>query len=103
MLIITHGPHGLVGESAFEVRDEVEETDDGRGYYSSVIVHPWHRYMRTEYESHQVFVSVGNYNADGTEYEEDEGEPVWSHIADREEFVQGLLAVFPELTRRDAT
>lgn len=91
MLVIRHGfPKG---ESGFEVRDPGEEG------HRAVRVHPWIRYAGTNDEDRSVFVSVGNYNPDGSEDRIADEEPVWNIIVDRDEFVNGLLEVFPELTR----
>lgn len=87
------------GEREFEVR----EYDGGpEAPYQAVRVHPWHRYQGSDYESYHVFVSVGNYNVDGTEQRIADEEPVWNIIVDRTEFVEGLLRTFPELTRKEA-
>lgn len=94
MLIITHGIHNLQ-ESEFEVRDY-----EG-GQYTAVRVHPWHRHKDTAHEDRSVFVSVGHYTPDGSEAYEDECEPVWNIIVDRDEFVTGLLETFPELKRAE--
>lgn len=92
---IVDGPE----ETYFEAR---EVADPKNGSYRAVIVHPWHRYKGSVDESFEVFVSVGHYNEDGTEqYVEGQCEPVWNIIVDREEFVEGLLASFPELTRKE--
>lgn len=88
-------------EREFEARSyEIED-----GGYTAVRVHPWARYnqFREDYDR-EVFVSVGNYEADGSEWggAGPNGEPVWNILVDREEFVQGLLETFPELRRADA-
>lgn len=84
------------GESDFEIRDENAD-DDG---YLSLRVHPWARYRGPDRTDREVFVSVGNYNADGSEWTDPNGgEPVWNIIVDREDFVTGILATFPELKR----
>lgn len=83
------------GESEFEIR-QGNDSDDGG--YLSLRVHPWARYHGPERTDRKVFISVGHYNADGSEWADPSGgEPVWSTIVDREDFVEGILATFPEL------
>ncbi|QDK01476.1 hypothetical protein SEA_LEEROYJENKINS_80 [Microbacterium phage LeeroyJenkins] len=88
MLIVNEG---LVnGEVDFELHDS--DPDD----YRIVNIHPWNRGS-----DHSVFVSVGTYenaergNPEGVENND------WNIIVNREDFVEGLLAVFPELKRAD--
>lgn len=86
-------------EPQFEVR--TGQYSPGYGF-QAVKVHPWHRYKDTDFEDSKVFLSVGHYKANGEEnYIEGEGEPVWNILVDREEFVEGLLRVFPELARSE--
>lgn len=94
MLIIERGLGGhLPDESRFtwhsyDPSDERPEYDP----VDTVTVHPWHRYKGEEVESREVFISVQC----GAEKTVDN----WMNaIADRDEFVTGLLAVFPELQR----
>lgn len=61
----------------------------------SVTVHPWHRYQDTRRESRMVAVTVRC----GADEELGSYEII---IADRAEFVAGLLAVFPELRRAES-
>ena len=85
------------GESDFEIR---EENGLDNGGYLSLRVHPWERYRSPERNDREVFVSVGYYNADGSQWVDPSGgEPVWNTIVDREDFVTGILATFPELKR----
>lgn len=94
MLIIERGlGDRLPDESQFtwhsyDPSDEKPEYDP----VSTVRVHPWHRSNGHNYESREVFISVQC----GAEETVDN----WMNaIADRDEFVTGLLAVFPELQR----
>ena len=85
------------GEYDFEIREENDSDDGG---YLSLRVHPWARYRGPERTDREVFVSVGHYNADGSEWVDPSGgEPVWNIIVNREDFVTGILATFPELKR----
>lgn len=73
---------------SYDPSDEKPEYDP----VSTVRVHPWHRSNGYDYESREVFILVQS----GAEEREDN----WMNaIVDRDEFVMGLLAVFPELQR----
>ena len=91
MLIVRRRTITSQDKSQFEIQDH---HDEGEGY-TAVTVHPWHRYKGTGRESAAVYVSVGDYNGDGTEQEG----PVRNIIVDRQMFVAGLLETFPELKR----
>lgn len=88
MLIIRHGVYNFVqpeGESEFEIRDADWEEEN---LVTTVKVHPW---IRHGGEDRQVYLEVG--------FQEPAGEGYHNIIVDREEFVTGLIEVFPELRR----
>ena len=95
MLVVTHGASVGQKESEFEVRDYDE------GGYQAVRVHPWRRKYRDGEIDESVFVSVGNYLPNGEEDRLADEESVWNIIVSKTEFVEGLLAVVPELKRAD--
>lgn len=95
MLVIEHGiqPH-LKEESQFtwssyDPSDEKPEYDP----VDVLRVHPWHRDVGTGYESSRVFLSI-QCGAEETDTN------LQNIIVERDEFVAGILAVFPELQRR---
>lgn len=97
-LTVTTRPEGslIEGEQEFEIQVPYD-SEEG---YQSVRIHPWARYRSSNRTDREVFIAVGNYNADGSEWEDPTGgEPVWNIIVDRENFVEGLLATFSELKR----
>lgn len=94
MLIIERGlGDRLPDESQFtwysyDPNEEKPEYDP----VEKVQIHPWHRYKDEEHESKMVAVILQR----GALQTDESHEII---IADREEFVAGLLAVFPELQR----
>lgn len=92
MLTVNH--EVSIGEKEFQVH----EYHPDQAYHEIgdvpffVRLHPWYRGG-----AGKVFVEVG--------FEDDdyEGEPSWCVIVDRAEFVEGILATFPELTRADGS
>lgn len=85
------------GEPEFEIRDGSGEE---YGQYRAVRVHPWSRRYLNGDPDRSVYVSVGNYDPDGTEQRDSNGgQSMWNIIVDREEFVLGILGAFPELKR----
>lgn len=94
MLIIERGiaPH-LPDESQFtwhsyDPSDEKPEYDP----VETVRIHPWDRGGGQKFV--YILLQQGAEQAEGN---------YWNAIADREEFVAGLLAVFPELQRAEGT
>lgn len=76
------------GETEVEIHDP--EPDDHRIFR----VHPWHRGTDSS-----VYVSVGTYSGEdggGVEGVEDNE---WNMIVNRDDFVEAILAVLPELKR----
>lgn len=82
-------------EKSVQVLDTGNEDD--KGFTNGLNIHPWHRYLDTDYEDHSVYVSVGWFHPEGF-VNEDDGE--YSNvIVNRDDFVEAVLAVFPELKR----
>lgn len=98
MLEVTeHDYDGLAapGEMSFTITNPEE---DG---YQKVYIHPWHRYYRTNHESHEVYISVGTYDENGDSPDDLGENNMWNIIVDREDFVEGIIQTFPELKRAD--
>ena len=80
---------------------------DGAKYVNSmnvevqdrVYIHPWNRGFK-RFPDRQVFIRVGAQSKDGHEYDCHEEEEPRTIIVDRDKFIEGLLAVFPELTMK---
>lgn len=65
----------------------------------SIVIHPWDR---AEYTTpREVYIGVGNMTDDGEAVltEDGDSERLENIIVNRDDFVEALLAVFPELTR----
>lgn len=92
--VIEHTGH-LAGETEVSFTDE-EAAEDGSE--EVLRIHPWHRTYGNGDKDSSVFVSLGWFNPDGTEPDDLEN-PHWNIILNREDFVEGILAVFPELKR----
>ena len=95
----------LPDESQF-VQTEGYDQEGESGSYGvyRIVVHPWVR----DYSNFQpgrvdreVFIAVGNLTPDGQQDIDAEDGSYANIIVDRDEFVEGLLAVFPELTRKE--
>ena len=102
MIHVDDNKHGLGESSVFIADDHLGEEGDRNG----VVIHPWDRTSDWDKSRwREVFVSVGYFTDDKGEKEfQRSGDPQqfsWAFIADREEFIEGLLAVFPELKRAD--
>lgn len=99
MLVVDRDIYGLK-ESQFTVTD-AEEHDDGS--LNGVTIHPWDRDAYHGGRDRGVYINTGFFrDHEGRPFNSDndaETEYAWNFIADREEFVTGLLAVFPELKR----
>lgn len=68
---------------------------DGR----RIVIHPWRKGV-SDRNSSSVFVAAGTLTKKGFEKQNKDGEEDYTNaIFDRDDFVEGLLAVFPELTR----
>lgn len=67
----------------------------------SIVIHPWVRYERGYSSDSSVFVAVGRLKKSGMEkYDKDDERYDYTNaIFDREDFVESVLAVFPELQR----
>lgn len=70
---------------------------------SRIVIHPWSKgdppYGRN---SSSVCVTLGYLRKDGSPKKDDVENPYEIGIFDREDFVEGLLAVFPELRRAES-
>lgn len=98
-MLIVH-ENKVSGESEFELLDTGNE--DNRGFTNGLRIHPWHRYLSTGYEDHSVYVSVGWFAPEGYKYTETDVDDEYQNIiVNREDFVEAILAVFPELKRAD--
>lgn len=95
---VHHFRGSLEGETEFTIVGDVDEETSTE---QLLRVHPWSRYRGTASEDNSVFISVGWFNTDGSEPDGLEN-PVWNTIVDRGDFVTGILAAFPELTRKEA-
>lgn len=69
----------------------------------SIVIHPWIRRRFGNYPDSSVFVAIGALKKSGNEkYDEDDDRYDYINaIFDREDFVESVLAVFPELQRVD--
>lgn len=89
----------LDGEKEFLILDD--EADE-KGFFNGVKVHPWDRSRRFFPNDRSVYVSTGWFGTDGEIAEDDEGIQSYENvIVNREDFVEAILAVFPELKRAD--
>ena len=101
MLKVTVNPRmshlpGSDAEREFEIRQQSDED-----FWTVIRVHPWDRvWPGDEAPDRSVFVSIADVRGDGSPVDPERSE--FNEIVDREEFVEGLLAVFPELQRRVA-
>lgn len=94
MLEITHGvSENLRDESEFEVSDFPEHLSSERDPSTFVRIHPWARDNERYGLDTSVYIVVGHKPEDMDSYH--------CAIVDRDEFVTGLLAVFPELKRNE--
>ena len=68
-----------------------------------VYIHPWDRShaLSPDRFSREVFIRVGAQSKGGHEYASDADESPSAVIVDRDKFIKGLLAVFPELTMKE--
>lgn len=89
--------HNSLKEKSVQVLDTGNEDD--KGFTNGLKIHPWHRYLSSEYEDHSVYVSTGWFHPEGFA-NEDDGQ-YQNVIVNREDFVEAILAVFPELKRAD--
>lgn len=89
----------LGGEKEFLILDD---EPDENGFVNGVKVHPWDRPRSFCPNDRSVYVSTGWFGKDGEIYEDDEGTQSYQNvIVNREDFVEAILAVFPELKRAD--
>lgn len=89
----------LDGEKEFLILDDVE---DEKGFFNGVKVHPWDRPRRYYPNDRSVYVSTGWFGEHGEIAKDDEGIQEYHNvIVNREDFVEAILAVFPELKRAD--
>jgi hypothetical protein len=92
-----------VVEDVFGLKGEREVTivtdEDDNGNVQKLILHPWHRYRYTKDENRSVAVTLGWFNSDGYDVGEDKSEGYEITIVDRDDFVEALLAVLPEIKR----
>lgn len=93
------------GEVAFHISEDESETETGTPTRNVIHVHPWERRFSDGTEDRSVYVSVG-WEEFNPEYGWVEAEPTddipvfeWNIIVDREDFVDALVATFPELKR----
>ena len=92
--------YGSGVEKSVEVLDTGNEDD--KGFTNGLKIHPWHRYLDSSYEDHSVYVSVGWFAPEGYRcVETDVDDEYQNVIVNREDFVEAILAVFPELKRAD--
>lgn len=86
-------------EKSVQVLDSGNEDDNG--FTNGLNIHPWHRGLNSGYEDHSVYVSVGWFK--GSEIaEDDKGLQEYQNvIVNRDDFVEAVLAVFPELKRAE--
>lgn len=96
---VTKNVYGLTGESEFEI---VADQDDG-GNIQKIRIHPWERKRRYDNSGtpdREVFLSIGWYDNNDEVIEEEDGSEIMENIiVDRDDFIEGILAVFPELRR----
>lgn len=93
--------HTDLKEKSVQVFDTGNEDDNG--FTNGLRIHPWHRYLNHPYEDHSVYVTTGWFGKDGEIHEDDEGIQSYQNvIVNREDFVEAILAVFPELKRAGA-
>lgn len=89
-------------ESQFRVISDQDVTEDGKFVRNVLTVHPWARTHRDGNVDRSVFVSVGweEYDAEEGFWATNDGEDgspgVWNIIVDRDDFLDALLAVFPD-------
>lgn len=87
----------LDGEKEFLILDE--EADE-KGFLNGVRVHPWDRHRRFGGNDRSVYISVGWFGEDGEIGRDDEDNDEYQNvIVNRDDFVEAILAVFPELKR----
>ena len=79
-----------VNSKGFEVQDRI-------------YVHPWDRSngLFPDRRSREVFIRVGPQSKKGGQYASHADEQPSTVIVDRDKFIKGLLAVFPELTMKE--
>ena len=82
-------------ESQFRIVTDQDVTEDGKFIRNVLTVHPWERKHGNDTVDRSVFVSVGweEYDAEEGTWMHDDGE--WNIIVDRDDFLDALLAVFP--------
>ena len=89
-------------ESQFRIALDLDKNEDGTVVRNVLTVHPWVRTYRDGYVDRSVFVSVGweKYDAEEGIWMPDDGEDgrpgTWNIIVDRDDFLDALLAVFPD-------
>lgn len=90
-----------LNEKEFLLLDDNEPDD--KGFINGVRIHPWDRSRRFGPNDRSVYVSVGWFGKDGEIGRDDEGNDEYdeyqSVIVNRDDFVEAILAVFPELKR----
>lgn len=107
MLDVQHRVFGVMApdESQFvQTENYDEEGESGPDFAYRIVVHPWERdynNLQPGRVDREVFIAVGSLTPDGQQ-DIDDGDGSYANIiVDRDEFVEGLLAVFPELTRKE--
>lgn len=91
----------IMADTEQEVSFDGDHGDDGTT--QRLTIHPWSR-NRDDFrmaDDNSVYLSIGWYHENGDQMVDENGEGQYfaNTIVDREEFISGLLEVFPELKR----
>lgn len=92
-------PHGLAGE-----RQVVFGDDDTDFNSERLVIHPWVRDHSAigHGVQRQVYLALGKLSEEGygiADENGDDSDGYYNLILNREDFIEGILAVFPELKR----
>lgn len=90
--------NGVYPDELAFVTDDLDEYPETA---QRIVVHPWDRIQRDGRRDREVFLAVGNLTEDGQDNIDLEDRVYANIIVNREAFVEGLLAVFPELTKKE--
>lgn len=85
----------LPGEKSVTIRDDDEKTGTS--------IHPWRRYDGRLGWNNRVAISVGTMKKNGTsKYDDDDERDSFSiDVVEYDDFIEAILEVFPELTRKE--
>lgn len=86
----------LPDEVSVVISDGTEGLEDPT---SRIVIHPWAKGRWAYSRNRRVSVTLGYLRKDGSPKKDEADNPYEIGSFDREEFVEGLLAVFPELRR----